>query len=101
MHGYNTADEQLVAIYRAVSRAGVAEDWKSDPLQIYKDASLNFQLAKQAALDLFSVPAGEGPSESIFSMASRNQIRPLWNVGTGLVGLVPKKKTALIKLVAH
>ncbi len=45
--------------------------WKEDPMKIYGDLTLSIQLARTVALDVFSVPAGEAPSERIFSIASR------------------------------
>lgn len=42
-----------------------------DPMTIFSDRNHNLQLARVVALDVLSVPAGEAPSERIFSIASR------------------------------
>ncbi len=50
-------------------------------MKIYGDLTLNIQLARTVALGVFSAPAGEAPSERIFSVASPNyRKRPSKNV---------------------
>ncbi len=61
-----TWGDELRALFDAVKQSKMKGKWKEDPMKIYGDLTLNIQLARTVALDVFSVPAGEAPSERNF-----------------------------------
>ena len=63
---YNEVDDELYILNRLMR----SRTWSmaSDPMELYQEKSLT--IVKSIAYDLLAVPAGEAPSERIFSMAS-------------------------------
>lgn len=67
---YNNVKDELSELHKAVTRFDVFEKWNVDPMLLYHE-DCKLKLAKSVALDVLSIPAGEAPSERIFSIASR------------------------------
>lgn len=68
----NVDDEERV-LFEKIVALNKNRDFSmlADPMSIFRDPLANLQLARAVALDVLSVPAGEAPSERIFSIASR------------------------------
>lgn len=67
---YNTVKDELRDLHKAVTKVNVFGKWTVDPMILYH-GDCKLRLAKSLALDILSIPAGEAPSERIFSIASR------------------------------
>lgn len=67
---YNTAEEELKTLFDEVNRTNAFKKWYTNPIDMYKKSS-RLQLCSVIAPDILCVPAGEAPSERIFSIASR------------------------------
>ena len=63
---YNDVNDELYILDRLMR----SRTWSmaSNPMKLYQESSLT--IVKPAACDLLAVPAGEAPSERIFSMTS-------------------------------
>lgn len=68
---YNTPEEELRVLFETIQKLGRFNKWKTNPIDIYTDVSVNLRLSRELALDFLAMPAGEAPSERIFSIASR------------------------------
>lgn len=67
---YNNVKDELRELHKTVTSLNVFEKWNVDPMILYR-GDCKLKLSKSVALDVLSIPAGEAPSERIFSIASR------------------------------
>lgn len=71
LRSYHTVDDELKTFFAAVKQKGMESQWETDPMSFYLAPGTNLQLLQEIAADLLAVPAGEGPSERIFSISGR------------------------------
>lgn len=62
---YKNVDSETSAFSTAVQNINSISKWSTDPIDMYKDSTLNIQQAKHLALEVLSVPTGEAQSSSI------------------------------------
>eukprot|EP00171_Calliarthron_tuberculosum_P003086 IDg3086t1 len=70
LRDYNDVKDELRGLHAAITKLDVFEKWDVNPMRLYR-GDCKLKLGKSVALEVLSIPAGEAPSERIFSIASK------------------------------